>query len=70
MKKGFTIQLNAENRQRPRHTTQQQMIISYTMGGGDDKDLINAECRASFHTMKQGNKNRNKSTMKSLTPLL
>lgn len=33
MKKGFTIQLNAENRQRPRHTTQQQMIISYTMGG-------------------------------------
>ena len=57
MKKGFTIQLNAENR--PRHTTQQQMIISYTMGGkggkgGGDKDLINAECRASLDTMKQG----------------
>lgn len=48
---GFTTELDAESRQRARHATQQQMVISYTMGG--DKDLINAECRASLDTMKQ-----------------
>lgn len=48
-KKGFTIQLDAENRQRLRR--QQQMIVSYTMEG--DKGLRNAECRASLDTMEQ-----------------
>lgn len=52
-KKGFTIQLDAENRQGLRQTAadDQQMIVSYTMEG--DKGLRNAECRASLDTMEQ-----------------
>jgi hypothetical protein len=34
MKKGFnTAKCREQAEARPRHTTQQQMIISYTMGG-------------------------------------
>lgn len=29
------------------------MIVSYTMEGGGDKGLRNAECRASLDTMEQ-----------------
>lgn len=54
-KGGFTIQLDAENRQgglRQTAADDQQMIVSYTMEEGD-KGLRNAECRASLDTMEQ-----------------
>jgi hypothetical protein len=53
-KKGFTIQLDAENRQGLRQTAadDQQMIVSYRMEEGD-KGLRNAECSASLDTMEQ-----------------
>ena len=50
MEKGFTIQLNADTGRG--HTTQQQMVISYTMEGGRQRS-DNAECRASLDTMEQ-----------------
>lgn len=50
MKKGFTIQLNAENKAEgtPHHTAADDHQLH---NGGDDKDLINAECRASLDTL-------------------